>query len=69
MEWVNPRTNLPETQNYDWHWMVITCMTKDVKKGEITLQVSTWGGKATLSLNTLWNNIIGTPCLIYFEQK
>jgi len=36
-------------------------MIENRKNGEVTLEVSTWGGEATLSFNTLSTGII------YFE--
>jgi len=57
---------------YERHWVTITGMIENRKTGEVTLEVSTWGGKATLSFNELynnmdWNEMIFPAGIIYFE--
>ena len=47
-------------------------MIENRKNGEVTLEVSTGGGEATLSFNTLydnmnWNEMIFSTGIIYFE--
>ncbi len=72
MQWTDPRTNEVITMTYERHWVTITGMIENKKTGEVTLEVSSWGGKATLSFNTLynnmdWNEMIFPAGIIYFE--
>lgn len=72
MHWIDPVKNITYTQTYEQHWVTITGMTEYDEIGEVTLEVSTWGGRATLSLTALfnnmdWNEAIFPVGLIYFE--
>lgn len=74
MKWTGPKTNKTYTMIYERNQVIITGMIENRKNGEVTLEVSTWGGEATLSFNTLydnmnWNEMIFSTGIIYFEQK
>ncbi|UWV47677.1 C39 family peptidase [Acetivibrio thermocellus] len=72
MQWSDPETSKIKSMTYERHWVTITGMIENRKTGEVTLEVSTWGGKATLSFNELynnmdWNEMIFPAGIIYFE--
>ena len=54
---INSETNKPYTDDNDLHWVTITGMTVNRNTGDITLEISTWGDRATVSLNELYDNI------------
>ncbi|RCX08177.1 RHS repeat-associated protein [Anaerobacterium chartisolvens] len=74
MQWTDPSTNKTKTTTYEQHWVTITGITENKKSGEVTLEVSSWGGRATLSFNSLYNNMdwnekFFPAGIMYFEHK
>ena len=62
------------TQNFEVHWVTITSITENHKTGEVMVEVSSWGGKATLNFSDVWENrdlteILFPPGVIYFEPE
>ena len=77
MNYTNPEKEKGEEQDFNFHWVTITGMVENTKTGEVELEVSTWGGRATLSFNELyaqWQkntllDLITVPGMIYFDAK
>ena len=71
MNFVDPKTKKSFNYNFERHWLTITSITENKKSDEVTAQVSTWGGEATLSLTELWSkkSNIAAPGIVYFDIK
>jgi hypothetical protein len=74
MQWTDPITNKTKTVTYERHWVTITGMNENKKTGDVTLEVSSWGGRASLSFNSLYNNIDWNETffpagIMYFEHE
>lgn len=74
MQWIEPISGNKTTQSIDRHWVTITGMIENLETGEVTLEVSSWGGKGTFSFNDLhnnmdWNEAIFPIGIIYFEKN
>ncbi len=71
MQWKCPLTGVVKPRVLKRHWVTITGMTENKLTGEVTLEVSTWGGKATLCLNDLmeldWKSTFFSQGMVYFE--
>ncbi|ACL76538.1 DUF4157 domain-containing protein [Ruminiclostridium cellulolyticum] len=77
MKWRDPKTLKFFNTIYEQHWVVVTGIIEDTRTGEVELEVSTWGGMATISLNSLYDKDIKEQFLslifplgiIYFEYE
>lgn len=71
VQWISPLTGDSKARDIQRHWVTITGLTENKKSGEVTLEASTWGGKATLSLNELidqdWRSKLVSGGMVYFE--
>lgn len=56
MYWKNPETGSIQKYVYEQHWITITGLIENKTTGEITVEGSSWGGKVSFSLTTLWRN-------------
>ncbi len=73
----NPKTGGVSEQESNFHWVTITGMLENNQSGEVVLEVSTWGGKAILNFNDLFDqwqkfsmlDLITKPGMVYFEKK
>ncbi len=64
-----PYTNyqgIERESGFEWHWVTITAIEENLNTGEISVDVSSWGGTATLDLNDVVNSS-GFGGLLYFE--
>lgn len=76
MTYHDPATNTVGPQSYNMHWVTVTGIEEDYKTGKVTLEVSTWGGKATIELNSLMgyssskneNTNVGLRSAVYFTK-
>lgn len=78
IDWKNPKTKTFKKYIYEQHWVVVTGITENKRKGDVTLKVSSWGGEGTISLNSLYDSIrdnqgvkekLFPSGIIYFEYK
>lgn len=72
VQWISPITGESRARDIQRHWVTITGLTENKNSGEYTLEASTWGGKATLSLNELidqdWKSKLVSGGMVYFEM-
>jgi RHS repeat-associated protein len=72
MKWTDPRNGKKYTKKIDRHWVTITGIIENKRTGEVTLEVSSWGGKGTVSFNDLynhWTESIFSTQMIYFKKN
>ncbi len=72
MKWTNPATNKTSIQTYKQHWVTITGIIENDETGEITVEVSSWGGKGVFSFTEFWNGMDWNEAffpigMVYFE--
>ncbi|AEV70485.1 hypothetical protein [Acetivibrio clariflavus] len=67
--WTNPDTGITSNQDFQIHWVTITGLHDYRPIGQVYIDVSSWGSKATLNFNDVWSNndILGYAGMIYFD--
>ncbi len=74
MTYTDPVTSDVRNATLEKHWVVITGMIENKATGEVTLEISTWGSRGTISLNEIydnqnWNEAFYPVQLIYYTTK
>jgi hypothetical protein len=54
--------------SFKWHWVTITAIEENLETGAVKVEVSSWGGKATLDLTDMVTDA-GFGGMIYFFEK
>lgn len=54
--WESPVNKKQIYQDFQFHWVTITALWENNGNGEVLLEVSSWGGRATICFNDIWLN-------------
>lgn len=55
MNYLDPKDGVVRKQDFWFHYVTITGLIENNQTGKVVLEVSTWGGKATLKFNELFD--------------